>query len=204
MKRLFRLRKDSFILAVVAFFGVVILGILPGLLVTIGISVLLVLGRFARPEATVLGRIPPSDVYVPVITSPLVRPEPGLMVIRPSAPIVFVNSAWLREAIAGRIADEAYPPWVVVLDLGASADLDVAGLDLLRAIARDGQQARRMLWLSHVNPRVQEVIDRGGLAAEYPTVRIFLTNELATRAFLDTVHRDPAPGGTQRPERGIT
>lgn len=203
MKRLFRLRKDSFTLAIVAFVGVVILGILPGLLLTIGISVLMVLGRIARPEATVLGRIPPSDIYVPVVTSPVVRPEPGLMVIRPTAPIVFANTPWLREAIGAQIANEAYPPWVLVLDLSASSDLDVAGLDLLRAVARDGQRAQRALWLSHVNQRVLDVLDRGAFATEYPTVRIFLTNELATRAFLDSVHRGPAPRDTQRSDRGI-
>ena len=67
LRRIARLRRASFVLAMVALAGVLIFGVLGGLLLAVVISILLLLDRQSRPGSTV-------------------RTEPGLLVFRLDAP----------------------------------------------------------------------------------------------------------------------
>ena len=58
MRRVRYLRKDSFVFALLALIGVLVLGVLPGLLLSIVLSILLLLGRESRPSGSVLGNLP--------------------------------------------------------------------------------------------------------------------------------------------------
>ena len=58
MKRVQALRRDSFYLALTAGIGVLLLEILPGLLITVAISLLLLFSRIGRPDVTEVALLP--------------------------------------------------------------------------------------------------------------------------------------------------
>ena len=58
MRRLWRQRRSDFWLAVAAFLGVALLGVLPGIAIAVALSVLDVFNRAWRPYRAVLGRVP--------------------------------------------------------------------------------------------------------------------------------------------------
>jgi SulP family sulfate permease len=60
LARLARLRRSAILLALLAFAGVLLLGVLPGLLIAAGISLVLVIQRISRPTVAVLARDPVS------------------------------------------------------------------------------------------------------------------------------------------------
>lgn len=183
MLRLRRLRADSFWLAVVAMLAVLVLGILPGLLIAIGISILLLLSQLSRPSGDVMGRLEPGGIFVGINSTPGVEAEPGLLIYRPTAPLLFVNTDWELERLREVVSTQTDPPLVVVLDLGASAQLDLAGLNFLEVIQRDLSHDGRELWLSTVSPAVADIISRSDLAAHLTAERCYRHNDSAWRAF---------------------
>ena len=55
LRRIARLRRDSFAVALVAMLGVLVLGVLAGLLLAVAISIVLLLSRMSRPPRPSLG-----------------------------------------------------------------------------------------------------------------------------------------------------
>ena len=78
LRRIARLRRDASLLAMLALAGVLIFGVLGGLLLAVVISILLLLDRQSRPGSTV-------------------RTEPGLLVFRLDAPMLFINAKLVRD-----------------------------------------------------------------------------------------------------------
>jgi len=99
LRRIARLRRDSFGLAMLALAGVLVLGVLGGLLLAVVISVLLLLDRQSRPGGTV-------------------RTEPGLLVFRLDAPLLFLNAKLVRDRVRELLAAATEPVRIVLADAG--------------------------------------------------------------------------------------
>ena len=117
LERVRRLRRDSFVIAVAAMLAVLALGVLQGLIVAVVISLAVFLVRASRPSGSVLGRIPGTGAYVALEHAPEARTEPGLLVYRLNAPLLFVNAKRLRDGIRAQVRDADPPVRVVLLDL---------------------------------------------------------------------------------------
>lgn len=144
-------RRDSYIMAIVAMFATLLLGILPGLLVSIAISICVLLGNLARPA---------------LATS---ADSGEKLVLKPLMPISFVNTTWIHDEAIRQT--EGSPAQVIVLDLSHSTTLDVAGIELIGDLANELDQAGKALRLINIEPGLQELLDRaelGGLVGENP------------------------------------
>ena len=125
MKRVWALRRDSFYLALAGLIGVLVLGILPGLLLTVAISILLLLTRIGRPDVTEVVPLPGSDAAVSLANHPDLSTQPGLMILRPDTMTLFANASWIRDQVNEQVANAQRPLEVVVLDLETSDELDI-------------------------------------------------------------------------------
>jgi sulfate permease, SulP family len=172
LRRIRRLRRDSFALAMFTLLGVLLLGVLGGLLLAVVISILLLLGRQSRPGTSVLGRVPPGDVYVATDHEPAARTEPGLLVLRLDAPLLFINAKLLRDRVREQLAAET-PVRIVLLDLQFTPALDVESLDVLSSLRGELFQRGVALWLANARAEVQDLLRRSGLAEAVGEARIY-------------------------------
>jgi MFS superfamily sulfate permease-like transporter len=175
LRRIVHLSRESFVFAAIALVGVLFLGILPGLLLTVALTVVMVLGRLSRPRTSLLARIPGTRAFVDAEGLAESETEPGLLIFRLDAPLMFINATWMRDALHDRMGKAEPPLRVVLLDLGFSSGLDIKGLDVLTGLARDLRQQDAELWLANVHRGVLDVLQRGGLAAEIGESRIYRT-----------------------------
>jgi MFS superfamily sulfate permease-like transporter len=183
LRRIHRLRRDSFVLACVAFVGVLILGILPGLLVTVALSILLLLGWLGRPAGQALGQVPGTSAWVSTARHDDAEPVPGLLIYRQDAPLLFVNASWLRDALRERVGEMREPPTVLVLDLEATADLDINGIDVLAAIVDEYARRDIAVWFAGVHGPVNAMLERGGVTGAGGGGTIHATVDDAVRAY---------------------
>src|SRR5690606_16369820 len=116
LRRVHHLRRDSVVLAGLALVGVLVLGILPGLLIAVAISILLVLARFGRPSTTEVVPIPGTLAVAAIERHSELRPPDGLMVLRPDSPIFFMNASWIRETVRTHVSARNPPLRVLLLD----------------------------------------------------------------------------------------
>ncbi|MGC4060745.1 MAG: SulP family inorganic anion transporter [Aquabacterium sp.] len=147
------------LLALAAVAAVLWLGVLDGLLVSIGASVFMTLRGLAQARVVVLGRLADSHDFVDIGHSPQAMPEPGMLILRPEAPLFFGNVESLMEQVYRALARHP-DARTLILSLEESPNLDgtcvEALLELSLALARSGQA----LMLARIKSPVDQVLRR--------------------------------------------
>jgi MFS superfamily sulfate permease-like transporter len=157
---LFRLGRDQWI-AVTAALGVLALGIVNGLLLAVALSVLGLLRRLAYPELSILGRTGDHD-FVDCSVHKDAGQIPGVLVIRPNAPLFFGNAEAVLVNVAQRA--RAQRASTIVLSLEETDDLDSSALEAISDFKQAMTAQNRALILARVHDRVRTILERGGLA----------------------------------------
>jgi MFS superfamily sulfate permease-like transporter len=202
MRRLLRWRRSEFVLAMVAFTGVAVLGVLWGVGVAIALSLLNFVRRAWRPHDAMLGRVDNIKGYHDTERHPEARLIPGLVLYRFDAPIFFANADYFRERIRA-LARQGDVTWIVVAaepitDVDATAgetlarlndDLTAAGVELAFAELKDPVRDR----LRHYG-----VEDAIGARRFFPTIGVAVAAYLHETGvdWLDWEDRPASPHST--------
>ena len=131
-QRLWRLNRFSMIVATVTTIGVITIGVLPGIMLGIVISLLGVMAEFVRPHDALLGRIEGSETMHDVGDDSQAKTIPGLVVYRFYGPLFFANVRYFIERVESFIACENTPVRQLILDARAIPGIDLTAVEQLR------------------------------------------------------------------------
>jgi sulfate permease, SulP family len=127
--------RADFIAALAALLGVLVFDTLPGLVIGVVDSLLLLLYRVSRPHVAVLGEAPgPDGRWADSAANPGSRTEPGLSVLRVEAGVFFANADHVRTAIEDAATDGVR---TVVLDCETVPFVDVTAARMLGQLHTD-------------------------------------------------------------------
>ena len=86
------------------------IGILQGLIIGVGASLLVIIYRNAYPPIAELGRLPGSHTYANRIRFPQSITIPGLVVVRFDGSLYFANKEHIRSRLIAYSQDNKVPP----------------------------------------------------------------------------------------------
>src|SRR5512139_3402380 len=134
-----QVRRAEFWLAVVTAFGVLTVGVLAGILVAVVLSLIIVLYRISRPHDALLDDVDASGgtVYRGVADKETALTEPGLIVYRFDAPLVFANAAFFTERLEALSANAGAGLKCVILDAEPISDFDSTAAEALETLDAD-------------------------------------------------------------------
>jgi MFS superfamily sulfate permease-like transporter len=185
------LRRADFWLAVTALLGVIVIGILEGLILAVLLSLVMLLFSASRPHIVVLGKVPGHDgVYGDIGRAPENEPVPGLLILRLDAPLYFFNANVARKGILDLVT-AGKDLRAVILDIGATTDLDLATVDMLRELVDSLKERKIVISFAHVRGPVRDRMEITALTHRIGEDNIFLSTESAVREYN---RRFPEPG----------
>ena len=197
--RLWRQRKAEFLLSIAAFLGVALLGVLPGIAIAVGLSILNVFRRAWWPYQTELGRVEKLEGYHDVHSYPDARHLPGLVIYRFDAPLIFANAKTFRDEVR-RLARTDPPPTWIVIAAEPVTDVDTTASDVLEDLDEALNAEGISLVFAELKDRVQAKIERYGLTRTINPRHFFPTIGAAVAAFrLETGAEWTAVGPGYRP-----
>lgn len=176
------IRTMEFHWALIAAFGVMVLGTLKGLLVAVLVSMVSLIVRANTHPIHVLGRKPGTNVFRPL--SPEHTEDetyPGLLLLRPEGAIFFANAPRLVQEMRALIAE--FTPRILVLDLSAVPDMEYTALMMLTDGEEQVREAGTVIALVAMNPYVLELIRRSPLWERIGHERMFFTLDQAVELF---------------------
>jgi MFS superfamily sulfate permease-like transporter len=180
LRRYWAWKRTDFLLALTALGGVVLTTALTGMAIAVALSLLAILYQASRPYIAVLGRIPGDPpVFADADRHVTSRPVPGFLILRPNVPLTFVNADVAKDQIMAHVAGAAEPPRALVVDIGATADLDVATMDMLAALVLELRTLAIEFRLSQVRGSVRDRMYRSGLMTTIGEENCYLSDEAA-------------------------
>ena len=180
--RLWQQRKAEFLLSVAAFLGVALLGVLPGIAIAVGLSILNVFRRSWWPYDTELGRVEGLAGYHDVHTHPDAEQLPGLVIYRFDAPLFFANVKTFRDQIRRLAAGDPPPRWIVIAAEPVT-DVDTTAADVLTDLDEELNRRGISLVFAELKDPVRAKIERYGLTRTIDPGHFFPTVGAAVRAF---------------------
>ncbi len=180
--RLFRIRRSEFFLSIAAFLGVVFLGVLPGVVLAVVLSIGNVFRRAWWPYQAVLGRVADLPGYHDVSMYPDARLLPHCVIFRFDAPLFFANSRTFRDQIRALAAADPPPSWIIVA-AEPITDVDTTAADMLRDLDEDLNDRDVHLVFAEMKGPVKDKIDRYELTRTINPDHFFPTITAAVHAF---------------------
>jgi high affinity sulfate transporter 1 len=180
--RLWRQRKVECLLSIAAFGGVVLLGVLPGIGIAVGLSILNVFRRAWWPYETVLGRVDGLEGYHDRHSYPAGRQLPGLVIYRFDAPLFFANAKTFRKEVL-RLAEADPPPAWILIAAEPVTDVDTTASDVLEELDETLNDRGISLVFAELKDPVRRKIERYGLTRTIDPGHFFPTVEAAVAAF---------------------
>ena len=186
IKRLSRVRRSDFVLAIVALLAVMTFETLEALLISVIVSLFALVLRTSQPGLAVLGRVPGRLIWNDIRRYPENQTIPGLLMVRPLNVVFFANAEGFREAIITEMTSSPVPIKAVCLDLGATTDLDVPGADMLTELAEDLHRREVRLMLMHVITPVRQMLDKVGVINKIGPENLFIGPPEAVLEYLSS------------------
>ena len=161
MRRLYRVQRFDFWVAIAAIFGTLAFGVLAGVILGIGLSLLWLIAVATHPQMPTLGREPGTQVFRDVLENPDDEQIPGVAVVRLDGGLFFATADALVDRI--RTVIQAESPRGVVLDCEGINFLDSQGSATIDDLLALCLQADVTLRLARVKPGVRAVLGREGV-----------------------------------------
>jgi high affinity sulfate transporter 1 len=190
--RLWRQRRTEFTLSMVAFAGVALLGVLPGIAIAVALSIGNVFRRSWWPYQTVLGRAPGVPGYHDVRSYPDAEQLPGCVLFRFDAPLFFANARTFREQVRRLARSEPPPVWIVVA-AEPITDVDTTAADMLEDLDQALNAQGISLVFAEMKDPVREKIERYKLTRTIDPAHFFPTIGAAVAAFREQFGADWTP-----------
>jgi len=185
--RLRRQRPTEFWLSIAAFLGVALLGVLAGIGIAVGLSILNVFRHAWWPYNAVLGRIEGVPGYHDVHMHPEAEQVPGLVIYRFDAPLFFANARSFRDQVRALAAVQPPPRWIVIA-AEPITDIDVTAADMLKDLSVTLEERGTSLYFAEMKDPVRQKAERYELSEALPADRFFPTLGAAVRAYRHEHH----------------
>jgi SulP family sulfate permease len=135
-RELRHLDRFSGLISLITTAAVIALGVLPGILLGVFLSLVHLLSQIARPQDALLGRVSGSPTFHDVGDDEAAQTLPGLVVYRFYGPLVFANIRFFIERLEYFLSREEAPVRQVILDARAIPEIDVTAAEQLGAFVK--------------------------------------------------------------------
>ena len=182
-RRLARFRRREFLLAIATTAGVLTFNLLYGVILAVGLSVVELLSRVARPHDAILGRVPGLAGMHDVDDYPTAEEVRGLLVYRYDSPLFFANAEDFRRRVLAAVDQHDDDLNWLVLNVEAMVEVDITGLDGLESVRSTLADRGIVVALARVKQDLLDDLEAYGLVESIGPDRLYPTLPTAVAGY---------------------
>jgi sulfate transporter 4 len=164
-RKLWRTKGQDFVLWVVAFAGTLFLGVLIGIGIAVVLSIIIVIYESARPQITVLWRIPGTTIYRNTKQETSGVFVPNVFIARIGSSLYFANASFVKEKLLAYIEglEDINRTEYVVLEMTPVISVDSTAVHVIHDIVTDLRARGVHIAFAMVGNRVEKTLRRAKL-----------------------------------------
>ncbi len=183
--RLYQLRRFEFVLSIVCFCGVAILGVIQGIFSAVVLTLMAFVWSAWRPHYAVLGRVDGIKGYHDVQRHPEARQIPGLVIFRWDAPLFFANAEIFCERVVNAVATAPTATKWVLVAAEPVTDIDLTAADAIAELEKSLCEAHIELCFAEMKGPTKDRLKRYGLFTKIGKDDFFPTIGQAVDMYLE-------------------
>jgi high affinity sulfate transporter 1 len=177
-RHIWHFSRAEFLVAIVAFLGVLGSGPENGVLLGAAISIVLLLRQAARPRVTELTRVPGTTYFANRSRHPDDERTAGVLVVRCESALLYFNVEYVRDQMSALLTARTDPVRLVVFFLGAVPAVDLAGAELIADLHRTLRARGVGFRLADAPSAVRDALRRIGFEGDYGPIETGQTVDL--------------------------
>ena len=198
-RQMWTFRRSEYAVAGVTALATATLGILPGIGVAVGISIVEMLVRLARPHDATQGYVPGLAGLHDIDDYPGAVTVPGLLIYRYDAPLFFGNCEDFKEQVEEAIDESPSTPCWVILNVEANMHIDYTAAETMRELIADIHAGGARFGLARLKHDLRAQLESAGIMDLIGNDLVFATLPEAIRAYAKAypdveMPRIPKPG----------
>jgi MFS superfamily sulfate permease-like transporter len=164
---------------------VALFGVLQGVGIAVGLSILAFLWRGWHPYDAVLGRADGVKGYHDITRYTEAHQVPGLVLFRFDAPLFFANAGVFRTRLLAAVRQAEPPVRRVVVAAEPITNLDSTAADMLDALEEELDTHHIQLTFAEMKDPVKDALKRFGLEDDIGRERFYPTIGVAVRRYVE-------------------
>lgn len=180
---LFRLRKQDFLILILAFFVTLILGARLGILLTAAASIVLIIRRISYPNVALLGRIPGTEIFRNIRKDNQLEQVDGLVIFRIDASLYYANASYLKDKVQASLAERKGEIKAFLFYASSINEVDATAMHTLFEIVDELESQKIPLYFSDVKGPVREMFLKSGFYERLGRERFFINKEYFIEQF---------------------
>lgn len=158
LKRLWKVSRMEFSVAVIALAGVIVFGILKGVMIAAIASIVLLIRAVSDPHIAFLGRIPGTKRYTDISRHPDNETIPGILLFRIESSVLYFNVENIRNRVWNEILQSEDSLKMVIWDLSTTPYVDMAGARLIKRLYIDLKAKGISLKIAEAHALVRDLL----------------------------------------------
>ncbi len=190
LKELYQMNKTEFVLSVLTTLGVLTLGVLPGVVLAIALSLCWLLAVDSKPSSAILGRVSHLKSYHNIEDFPDAKQTPGILCYRFEANLLFFNADYFKQDVLNKLAQHQQqhkPPikWLII-DASSINIVDATGAHKILELQQQLKKQQIELYITNKKQSVQRFFANSWLKDKQHKQKLYMypTLKLAERAFI--------------------
>ncbi len=192
-QRIWRYSKPDFAAMMATLLATLVLGVEPGVIAGVGLSLALFLWRASRPHAAIVGRVPETEHFRNVKRHKVFT-DPRILTIRIDESLTYLNARWLEEFVLEEVAEHPKLRHLVLMCSAVNA-IDASALESIETINHRLADGGVRLHLSEVKGPVMDALGRSRLLRDL-TGKVWLSQNEAFAALIALADEEDAPKGS--------
>ncbi len=183
LKRLRGISPQEFALAMTAFAGELVFGVLQGIGIGVVLSIIALIYRASYPSTAVLGQSPGQEAYRDVKRHPEAKTLPGLLLFRFDSILFFANANHFADTLKSAVSAAEVPVKAVLVDAETVSAIDTTACEALVKLQSELAGQGIALAFARVRDPVRDVMQRSGVEAAVGAERFYERITDGVRAF---------------------
>ena len=186
VKYLWLTDKADLGMLVATFLGTLFLGMQWGVLVGVGLSLLILLIKTARPHYAILGKIPNEPHYKNVMRFPELETSDDTLIIRFDAGLYFANISYFKSVIKKEIIKKGDSLKAFFLNADSINNIDTTAIYALEEILEECRSRGIEFYIIAVKGPVRDALKKSSLMDKIGRNYFFLKTDHAVNAYRNT------------------
>jgi sulfate permease, SulP family len=185
LKRFYQFHAGEFAQAMLALFGVITLGILPGLGIAVVLSLLRFIWGASHLSVSRLCPVPGREhTYGKIGQSAEWARIPGLEILRLNGPLFFANALRFRNEVRSLLSGTT-PLQAILINLHANFGIDLSSTDTLLGLVAEAEKTETEVLFAEIQDPVRHMFRRCGLLDRIGEDRLFPTVDDGVQDYLN-------------------
>jgi high affinity sulfate transporter 1 len=163
LKQLYNISKLEFAIAMTAFAGVLLLGILKGVMIAAVASIVLLLRRTSNPHVAIIGKVPGTNLYSDIDRHSNNEVFNNLLILRVESSFFYFNVENIYKTIWKYINSTNGHVQMLIINMTSSAYVDVAGTKMLLHLSKELADKKIKLRIVEARSGVRDLLRKQGM-----------------------------------------